>query len=402
MNIEAVLTEKKCTGCRACEMNCPVHAISFCEDKEGFLSPSIDNALCVDCGKCLMKCPSNAEYRKKESSVGFIVQNKARKQTKKSASGGVFLGLATHFLEKGNAVVMGAAVCDDRVVRHIAIDRKEDIVRLQNSKYVQSDIGNAYAVVFEALSNGKTVLFSGTPCQIAGLCAAIPKQNLENLYTVDIVCHGVPSPAFLRRSLEEASKTGRGRVTEYTFRHKNPNGKSASAYLMMMRRGRGVPIVRKPENDPYYNLFMKGMSFRESCYQCKYACLSRPGDFTIGDCDSQREYTSFHPMESNSILLLNSEKARAVWGEVKSNFDFDILNLERETQCNHQLSHPVERSAMRDGLYDALLHDDWDNVVKRFSALPSKSSQYKLLVLSYFPSRLLRFLAKLKKKHKPH
>ncbi|WP_222704903.1 Coenzyme F420 hydrogenase/dehydrogenase, beta subunit C-terminal domain [Holdemania massiliensis] len=391
-----IVDKDKCTGCRACETNCPVNAISFLADREGFLAPQIDKNICIECGKCYVKCPSNTDYCKNLAEVGYVVQYGKTKLTKQSASGGAFVGLAIYFLEKCKALVVGASLCDDLVVRHIVISSSKEITKLQNSKYVQSNIGNIYKIVAEALKNNKIVLFTGTPCQIAGLYASLPQKEYSNLYTADIVCHGVPSPFFLKRSLDENSKTKQGKVVSYKFRHKNPITKSTSSYIMMMKMMRGLPIVREPKNDPYFNLFMQGMSFRESCYQCRYACLTRPGDFTMGDCDSKMFYPDFHPKESNSILLINSEKARKIWNAVKKEFDYVSLDVQREANYNHQLKHPYVRPTERDELYNVIFTNDWKIVNNKFSKIPSKIARYKLLLLAFIPNGIINIYSKIR------
>lgn len=155
------------------------------------------------------------------------------------------------------------------------------------------------------------VLFSGTPCQIAGIYAVVPINKRERLYTIDLVCHGVPSPALLKRQLEMDSKTKQGRVIDYRFRYKNPNGKSVSSYMMMMMMMmRGLPRIRRTKQDVYFNLFMQGLDFRESCYKCKYANLKRISDFTIGDCDSKEHYLDFIQMSQILLYWLIQKKHR--------------------------------------------------------------------------------------------
>ena len=316
---------------------------------------------------------------------------------KKSASGGAFVGIANFFLSKKNANIVGASLCKDLVVRHMMIDHREELDQLQNSKYVQSYIGDLYARVKEELNTGKTIFFTGTPCQVAGLYATLSEEQCTNLYTADIVCHGIPSPAFLKRQLEEDSKTKQGRIKKIKFRFKNPNLKSKSSYFMVMKMTHGLPVVRRTIQDPYYNLFMKGMNFRECCYRCKYTNLHRVGDFTFGDCDSCQFYTEFHPYESNSILLLNSDKAKQLWERgLNTQFEFCILNLNREVMYNQQLSHPCKRPDEREGIYHELLHSDWKFVKEKYAESQKKFERVKLLILLYMPQVLVRLLSKVK------
>ncbi len=397
MTIE-MISETQCTGCQACQTVCPYNAICFIQNEEGFYVPQINKLQCINCGKCYKICPTNQEYRKNVSEENYIVQLKKYSISKKSASGGVFAGIAELFLKKYKGIVVGASLCDDLIVRHIIIEKKEEIKRVQNSKYVQSYMGNVYSLVKNELCLGKKVFFTGTPCQVAGLYSVLSEKECENLYTADIVCHGVPSPAFLKRQLDEEAKDKKNKVINYKFRFKNPYCKSKSSYFMILMMKYGFPTVRKVVQDPYFNLFMKGMDFRESCYQCKYANLNRVGDFTFGDCDSYQFYSNFHRNESNSILLLNSEKAKVLWNdELKDKFDFSALDLEREAKYNHQLSYPSKRPSNRDGIYKKLLYEDWKIVKEEFSQPQKKIDKYKLLILSYTPKNLIRILGKLKK-----
>ena len=241
------------------------------------------------------------------------------------------------------------------------------------------------------------VLFSGTPCQIAGLYAVLGNDDMTNLITCDIVCHGVPSPAFLSRQIKMDSLGKQGRVKSIKFRHKNPNAESISSYMMMMMMERGLPVVRRVSQDLYYKLFMDGMSFRESCYNCKYANLRRLGDFTFGDCDSNEYYKDFHPNESNSIILVNTEKAQRLWRECSSAFDYVELNVDREALFNHQLEHPFERPKERNGIYSYLINNDWAETVSRYACPQSKLDRYKLLILLYAPAKLKEFINRIRK-----
>lgn len=387
-----------CTGCCACMNICAKNAIQITSDKEGFYVPQIKEDICVGCGKCYLECPGRKENRFEESLIGYLIRLKDSVCLKNSASGGAFVGIAGYMLKKYNALIVGAAIVDDLSVKHIIIDSMEQLKKLQNSKYVQSFIGNVYQEVLEALHVGRTVLFSGTPCQIAGLYAVVPKEKRERLYTMDLVCHGVPSPAFLKRQLEMDSKSKQGRIIDFYFRYKNPKAESNSYYMMIMMMMRGLPLVRRTAQDVYFNLFMKGMDFRESCYNCKYANLKRLGDFTIGDCDSKQFYKNFHPNESNSILLINTDKAKNMWDELSILFDYTELDVVREAQYNHQLNHPFIRTKQRDGIYEELLNDEWNVIKAKYATPQSKLDRYKLLILLNTPEWVRKVLIKLRRR----
>jgi len=191
------------------------------------------------------------------------------------------------------------------------------------------------------------------------------------------------------------SKSKQGKVVDFRFRYKNPNAKSNSSYMMMHR---GLPIIRRTSQDVYFNLFMQGMDFRECCYECKYANLNRLGDFSIGDCDSQQFYLNFHSNESNSILLLNTCKATNIWKEVSDWFDYTKLDVRKEAQYNHQLSHPFIRPEQRDTIYDELLNDEWSKLKEKFAIPQSKFDRYKLLIILNIPVWAKKIIVWLKEK----
>lgn len=388
---------KACTGCCACSNICSKNAIRISKDEEGFYIPRIDTEVCTNCGKCYSICPAKELVKVGSSLNGLLIRLKDNQNLKNSASGGAFYGLASYLISKHNAVVVGAAITDDLSVKHIIVNSIDELVKLQNSKYVQSYIGNIYTHVLEKLEDGRIVLFSGTPCQVAGLYAVVPKKKRDYLYTIDLVCHGVPSPSLLDRQLKMDSKSPQGKVVDFCFRFKNKNYESISSYMMMMMMERGLPKIRRTVQDVYYNLFMNGYDFRESCYECKYANLQRIGDFTVGDCDSKEFYPNFHPNESNSILLINTEKANDLWEQVSDLFDVETLDVLRESEYNHQLSHPFERPKERDGIYEDLLYEDWEIVSKKYALSQGKFERYKLLMMLNMPSWLKKIIYSIKK-----
>lgn len=218
MNNISVIQDS-CVGCRSCEQVCPKGCIAIEENKEGFLYPKVANHECIKCGLCLKSCPvqNKSSHRNIPAEVwGFRDKNDI--QIMRSASGGVACVAARLIIEKGG-IVFGAAYDDQLVVRHIEIAEKNDVEKLQSSKYVQSDTGECFKKVKRYLKAGRKVLFTGTPCQIAGLYAFLGGDDL-NLYTMDIICHGVPSPKFFKKYLDYQSKKLGEDVLFYNFRSK--------------------------------------------------------------------------------------------------------------------------------------------------------------------------------------
>lgn len=212
--------KEKCVGCKSCEQSCPKHCISMVENKEGFWYPSVDEKSCIECKVCLKKCPvENTEFHRNEPHKVWAWRNKNDVDIMRSASGGAADSAAKTILQMGG-VVYGAAYDEQLAVSHIEVTDEAEREKLQSSKYVQSDPKDSYTKVNQRLSEGKTVLFTGTPCQIAGLYAFLG-GNPENLYTVDLICHGVPSPKFFKKYLEYQNKQTAGRVIYFNFRSKD-------------------------------------------------------------------------------------------------------------------------------------------------------------------------------------
>ena len=242
--------KEKCVGCKSCEQSCPKHCISMVENKEGFWYPSVDEKSCIECKVCLKKCPvENTEFHRNEPHKVWAWRNKNDVDIMRSASGGAADSAAKTVLQMGGAVY-GAAYDEQLVVSHIEVTDEAEREKIQSSKYVQSDPKDSYAKVKQRLSEGKTVLFTGTPCQIAGLYAFLG-GNPENLYTVDLICHGVPSPKFFRKSLPVPTgmmpmRTPDPAMPAATAR----TGMTGGITALFRRGGRAARRVRARRGDP--------------------------------------------------------------------------------------------------------------------------------------------------------
>ena len=220
MNVSVIGT--KCTGCRACEQSCPRKAIFFEENAEGFSYPVVAENACINCGLCLQRCHINAEAGTLLPKLGFAAYAKDMEILRHSSSGGIFALLASVVLQNGG-MVFGCAEIKPGMVRHCSIKDIQDIISLQGSKYVESDMTGVYSEVREVLESGSQVLFSGTPCQIAGLRSFLHKE-FDSLFTVDIVCHGVPSRKLYQAYLKWEAQRNNGNIVKYEFRSKTKHG----------------------------------------------------------------------------------------------------------------------------------------------------------------------------------
>ena len=272
--------KERCVGCKSCEQSCPKHCISMVENNEGFWYPSVDEKSCIECKLCLKRCPvENTDFHRNTPKKVWAWRNKNDADIMRSASGGAADSAAKAVLQMGG-VVYGAAYDEQLAVSHIEVTADAERKKLQSSKYVQSDPKDGYAKAKQRLAEGKKVLFTGTPCQIAGLYAFLG-GNPENLYTVDLICHGVPSPKFFKKYLEYQNKQTAGRVIYFNFRSKDKRG-WGTQYLLKTKT-KTKTKTKALSLDRYGKHFMDGDCYRESCYQCAYANTSRVGDLTVGD-----------------------------------------------------------------------------------------------------------------------
>lgn len=278
---------KTCTGCLVCVDTCPRKALLSCFNHEGHLFYSINEALCIDCGLCEKKCPvvSGYKYGKNvlNESLPYAAWSNDEQLRVKSTSGGIFASLAKYIIEHGGLAI-GAQLLNNEV-RHIQIDCIDDIYKLQGSKYAQSNTDGIYKVVISRLKEGRDVLFSGLGCQIAGLLSYIGNiQYSGKLYTVDLICGGVPSHFIIDKYLENNSE-----VKEIVaFRNK---GRYEFSIVDKNDRVRVVPIKERPF--PLCGFYTE-LTHRYSCYNCRFNGAHRKSDITIGDYWGDTEYCDEH------------------------------------------------------------------------------------------------------------
>ena len=275
---------EKCCGCVACANRCPMQAIDMQPNHEGFLHPVIDASKCVECGACERTCPGLSMAKNEQTQpLAFIVQHKDDGVRYQSTSGGAFTAIAEEVVRRGG-VVFGAVMTEDLVVKHDCVSDIEGLAKFRNSKYVQSEIGDSYAVAKKFLSDGRYVCFSGTPCQINGLYKFLGK-DYENLIAVDLVCKSVPSPLVFKKYVE-FKKNREGAISDVVFRDKKRGFLycTMAHYLSHEERMAARDVYRRgSESDEWLRMFLSGKISRHSCITCPYQTSQRVGDFTLGD-----------------------------------------------------------------------------------------------------------------------
>lgn len=338
-----VIDEKfKCCGCGACLQKCPKNAITLANDKEGFWYPYVDVEKCVDCGLCIKVCHLLKEkYNPNETDTkaSYCAYNKSDEIIKDSSSGGIFWLLVEYTLSK-EGVVYGA-VAEGFNVFHRRGETKEECVAFRKSKYLQSDTKNTYVEAQADLKAGRLVLYSGTPCQIAGLYSFLGKKY-DNLITCDVVCHGVPSRTAFDKWLDELTQKNNGiRPVSMVWRDKVQGW---APVILTYNFEDGHKWESKQSDNLYQKGFVGYLYLRPSCYECKYARLPRIADFTLADFWRYRgNLKTQNANKGLSIVLLSSDAAFNIFEHLKKEIFFEETDLRDTTkQCPHIAKKPFK------------------------------------------------------------
>lgn len=342
---------EKCTGCGACKAACPLDCISIVEAKDGFIYPSVDKSKCVDCHKCERACPIEHSCESEYDSEAYGAIYVDHKTLMNSTSGGAFSAIVEYVL-KNKGIVYGCAYSKHLKPIHIRINKWEKLQLLNGSKYIQSDTLNTFQMAKEDLERGTLVLYSGTPCQIAGLNTFLGKVY-ENLITVDIICHGVPSYAYFRKYIEWLEKNQGIQIRIVNFRSKDNKqwGLSGNIIAKDLKSNRIIKKKLFYYNSYYYYYFLKGGIYRNSCYSCKYSNMKRQGDFTLGDLwGAEGLGLPFDVRNGCSLVLVNSIQAKRILE--KLNLKKAKININYAITNNTQLKSPSVKPNYRDILID--------------------------------------------------
>lgn len=351
MNIKSIecVTYKQCFSCKVCALSCPKQAISMKENLEGFFYPVI-NQNCVNCGICLNVCqifqPSKKIVYNQHSFVAYL---KDKEKLFESSSGGLFAGLAECVINNGG-VVFGASYDDNLFVSQIYVDNLFELKRLKGSKYVESDVKNSFAEAKEFLITGREVLYSGTPCQIAGLRKYLGREY-TNLLTVDLICHGVPSQKLFQKYLMWRGEQFNSKITYCGFRDKDCGGYSCNGKIKTKTKTKTV----WSKFDPYYASFIRCETYKESCYSCPYASLNRPADITIGDFTEMKIIDpSFDLTKGLSLCIINTEHGEKAFNLVKNMFYIRNVEFSDYINIKSNLSSPSTRPVKRNSIYNEI------------------------------------------------
>ncbi len=386
--------KQNCCGCGACADVCPRNAITMQEDDFGFRYPAIDTEKCVSCRLCQRACFFQNKEVTNEPVKTFAAALQNDSILRRSASGGAFAALALKCIESGG-IVIGAAFDKELKVKHIAISSKDKLPLLQGSKYVQSDTSEIFKKTKQLLLSGKKVLFSGTPCQVAGLYGYLGKKY-DHLVTVDLICHGVPNQRMFGDYIRSL-----GRVKRFSFRDKSI-GWGINGSAIIEKNGTDKKMILWGNESPYLYYFSHGEIYRDSCYSCKYACSHRPADITVGDfwgIEKQHpEYLKaggFNTDRGLSCAVANTLKGLDALNNCKDIMDICNSDFAKAAAGNTQLRKPSSFSGTRMELLSIYSEYGWSAVEEHFNKNIG-FRRYSSRLKSMMPKKLKTFLKRIK------
>lgn len=373
--------KKECSGCEACQNICPKKAITMIEDSEGFRYPVIDKNKCVNCNMCLKVCPyHNIKFNSGEHLVFGGYHNDIKTRTE-STSGGAFTAIAHAFCDKDYAIF--GAVGEKLKVYHSFITDKVELAKFRKSKYSQSIISDSYKKVKKFLGENKKVLFSGTPCQIAGLNKYLEKIDTKNLLTVEVVCEGVPSPQYMEKLEKHLDKKYHGTIDYVDYRYKDyratrfPHGKwDFQIMKIILKSDNNFREIKKDRwLNPFWNIWLNHLMSRPSCYECPYAKNDRVADITLGDLWGVHLYCPelYGRNNGSSLMISNTDKGKKYLELAKQYMYGHNLKYEEALKYQSPLRKHISMNENREAFMKDLCNEniDYNYLIKKWYQKPT-------------------------------
>lgn len=360
-----LIDKKKCTGCGSCIMVCPQKCLIMRYDLEGFRYPTIEESKCIHCGQCIRSCPILTPVKvtvHKENTV-LAVKNRCEEVRMKSSSGGVFSTLAEEIIHR-NGIVIAAGYDEDFSVKHFEVTAPSEIDALRGAKYSQSVTEHLFPEIQKALRKSQWVLFVGTPCQVAGLKGYL-KKDYDTLISVDMICHGVPSPTVWKRYLDEVQdEYSEGQKIQSINQRCKESGWTNYAYSVRLDFERTI-YMKKQNEDPFMIGFTNNLFLRPSCSNCSFKGINRFADITLGDFwGIWDQLPEFDDNKGVSLVIVHSAKGLELWQNAAQHLDVAIVDSEKAFLRNSSMFRSSEPHIKRDIFFSELEAGN-----KRFSDL---------------------------------
>lgn len=327
--------EELCCGCGACYQTCPKQCIHMEQNKRGFLIPIVDENICVNCGACIKTCPEQSQPLMKMVKNAYVAIAKNKEILNMSTSGGIF-GILSESVITAGGCVYGCMWNQQGYAQQGKIECIQELEKIQKSKYVQSDTKRTFIEVQNDLKQGRNVLYSGTACQIAGLRKFLNGRE-ENLITVEVACHGVPSPGLFQKYICWKEKREGNKIEEVQFRNKEKH-KKGEHYKFCLKYADGKKRYYLSNEDPYYGAFLEGRTLRKTCYHCKYKQSERVSDILLGDYwGVEKEHPKFPAQYGASAIVISSDKGMQLFESIKSQLIVEDSTFEKIIKHNKSI-----------------------------------------------------------------
>ncbi len=365
-----------CTGCEMCVNLCPKQAITMKANDNGFFYPEIDSSKCIDCGICHKSCPavynhSNERNTASSSKEIYALRSSELNIRKNSSSGGAFVHLSDLILDAGG-VVYGCKFNEKFEAVCGRAENKEQRDEFRGAKYIQSRMHDSYKHIEADLRNGRKVMFSGVPCQVDAVKTflTIRKVDTTNLYTVELICHGCPSPVLWKEHLADLSKKYKSKVKSVTFRAKDSIG---NAQALLISFDNGKTYFARSGHDDYYRLFLQNTTLRPSCFSCRYAKEERVADITLGDWwggnRMRHEFTVDHM--GCSQVHVNTDKGKQLFDALdKDKIEYFEISEKQAFQPN--LRHPTRKNRVYDSFWTSYIDKGFNSAAFKISTRKEK------------------------------
>lgn len=358
-----ILDKSLCSGCTACANVCPKNCITMAEDKEGFKYPVVDEKKCSNCGLCSKICPVINRVSLTNIPLAYAIKSNDQEERAKSSSGGVFSLIAKKVIEQGG-IVYGVAMSEDcKKAVHVPCESVGGLDKLRGSKYLQSDLGYTFRDVKEKLDSGKTVLFSGTPCQIGGLKAYLGK-DYRNLISVDLICHGVPSPKVWAEYARFRERKACSKIKAVNFRSKSSGWKN---YSIKIDFENGKISQKDLSTDLFMRGFLQDLYLRPSCYNCAFKSVPRASDLTIADFwGIEKVAPGLDDNKGTSLVLTHGKKGEQLLSSIETECCKQQVQLEDSIKGNPAIATSVATNKSRQNFFNLLEKEGVKKTIKKY------------------------------------